>query len=106
MNLLGLVRRLLVISGLQMIAAITISVLTHDTWMVVSLVASVASVASGVIAAIAVLLLIVAGLRRLAANRPVVPRPDETILPHEQGLTGLHETSAAGPERNAVSDGL
>ena len=86
MRLLGLARRLLCASALLMIGGIAISVMTRDAWL---LVGHIAGVTSAVIAAIAVMIFSVAGLRHFAAKRPMPPSTDNAIDPHEQGLTGL-----------------
>jgi hypothetical protein len=83
---LNLARRLLCVSALMMISAIVISVMTHDAWL---LVGHVLGAASAVMAAIAVLVFVIVGLRQFAAGLPPRPPGEDTIAPFEQGLTGL-----------------
>jgi len=96
MSLLNLARRLLCASALIMIA---VSVMTHDAWL---LAGHIAGVASAVVAAVAVLAFVVAGLRRVAGALPPQPPGDVELAPYERGLTGL---AAADPARPLASDG-
>jgi hypothetical protein len=100
MSLLNLARRLLCASALIMIAAIAVSVMTHDAWL---LAGHIAGVASAVVAAVAVLAFVVAGLRRVAGALPPQPPGDIELAPYERGLTGLE--AAADPARPLASDG-
>lgn len=100
MRLLHWARRLLCVSALVMIAAIAISVMTHDAWLMAG---HIAGVASAVIAAVAVLAFAVAGLRRLAKALPRNPPAELELAPYEQGLTGLE--AAGDPARPPVADG-
>jgi hypothetical protein len=100
MSLLNLARRLLCASALIMIAAIAVSVMTHDAWL---LAGHIAGVASAVVAAVAVLAFVVAGLRRVAGALPPQPAGDIELAPYERGLTGLEP--AADPARPLASDG-
>lgn len=101
MNLLHQALRLLCASALIMIAAIALSVMTHDAWLTVG---HVAGAASALIAAVAVLALAVAGLRRLAQGLPQALPDEGEPAPHERGLTGLEP--AAGQGRPSGWDGL
>jgi hypothetical protein len=86
MKFLDLARRLLSASALLLLGGIAISVMTRDAWLVVG---HVAGMASAVMAAIAVMVLIIAGLRRTGAARPPKRPPEGGVDSHEQGLTGL-----------------
>jgi hypothetical protein len=100
-SVLALARRLLMISAAFMIGGIAISVMTSDAWLIVG---HVAGAASAIIAALAVMAFAVAGLRRVAADRPLTLGQAATIAPHEQGLTGLEP--AADPAPSSATDGL
>ena len=91
MTYLEVARRLLCCSALMMMGSFAINVVTRDAWW---LVGQIVAVASAVIAAIAVLIFLATGLRRLAALRPKTLPVDTGIAPHEQGLTGLEAPDA------------
>lgn len=100
MSLLHLARRLLCASGLIMIAAICVSVMTHDAWLMAG---HAAGVASAVVAAGAVLALVVAGLRGIAGTLPPPSPDDAELAPYKRRLTGLE--AETDPGRPWVSDG-
>jgi 4-amino-4-deoxy-L-arabinose transferase-like glycosyltransferase len=99
MRLVHLARRLLCASALIMIAAIAISVMTHDAWLMAG---HVAGVVSAVVAAVAVLAFALAGLRRVAKDLPQGPPADTALAPYEMGLTGLE--AAGDPAPRSASD--
>lgn len=100
MSLLHLARRLLCASALIMIGAIGVSVMTHDAWLMAG---HIAGVFSAVVAAVAVLAFVVAGLRRVAGTLPPRPPGHPEFAPYERGLTGLE--AEADPARPLASDG-
>jgi hypothetical protein len=97
MSLFHLARRLVCASVLIMIGATGVSVMTHDAWLMAG---HIAGVFSAVVAAVAVLAFVVAGLRRVAGTRPP-GRPESA--PYERGLTGLE--AGADRARPLASDG-
>jgi len=97
-KLLNLARRLLVGSAVLLIGGIVVSVVTHDAWL---LVGHVAGVVSAVIAAIAVLLLVMAGLGRVAAMRGPAPAVQTVLEPYERGLNGLDQAPSPGASPRA-----
>lgn len=99
MSLLHLARRLLCASALIMIAAIAVSVMTHDAWLMAG---HIAGVLSALIAAVALFAFVVAGLRGIGQTLPPRPPGDADLAPYEQGLTGLE---AAEPARSSALDG-
>lgn len=84
-SVLHLARRLFLTSALLLLGGVAISVMTRDEWLAL---AHAAGIVSAVIAALAVLLLLAAGLRRIGRARTTGPPPigDTT---HEQGQVGL-----------------
>lgn len=101
MTIGALARRLLIISAAFMIGGIAISVMTRDAWLIVG---HVAGAASAVIAAMAVLASLAAGLRRIAVDRPEATLSrTASIASHERGLTGLDP--ATEPARPSAVDG-
>lgn len=103
MSLLHLARRLLCVSALIMFAAIAVSVMTHDAWLTAG---HVAGMVSALIAAVAVLASVVAGLRGIARWRSPGRPDDGELAPYEQGLTGLDRAtdSARRSALDAPSD--
>lgn len=100
MSLLTWARRLLVASAMLLLTAIAVSVMTQDAWL---LAAHAVSAFSAVGAAIGVLLLLAAGLRK-AARQGGGRGGGVDILPHEMGLTGLVEAdSPSGRSGNLPS---
>lgn len=85
MRLLDLARRLLLTSALLLMGGIAISVMTRDEWLAV---AHATGLVSAVVAAIAVLLLLAAGLRRIGMRPRAHPLADKPVS-HEQGQVGL-----------------
>ena len=85
MSVLDLARRLFLTSALLLFGGIAISVVTRDEWLTI---AHAVGIVSAVVAALAVLLLLAAGLRRLGSARTpgVTPVGDTS---HEQGQVGL-----------------
>lgn len=84
MPALDLAKRLLSTSAVLLFGAIAISVVTRDEWLAL---AHAAGVVSAVIAALGVLLLIAAGLRKVAmATSP--PASAGASVDHEGGQTG------------------
>lgn len=100
MKLLRLALRLACLSALTMLGATAISVMTHDAWLRVG---HAAGVLSAVIAAGAVLILGVAGLRALAGGLPRREASEPVLEPYELGLTGLE--AAADPAWSSRADG-
>jgi len=84
MRALDLAKRLLSTSALLIFAALAISLMTRDSWLAM---AHAAGVAGAVAAALGVLLLIAAGLRRLGRARAEGPSP-EVLSDHERGQAG------------------
>ena len=101
MSLLIWARRLLVASALLLLMAVAVSVMTQDAWL---LAAHAVSAFSAVGAAIGVMLLLAAGLRR-AARRGGERVDGFDILPHEMGLTGLVEADSPSGRRGNLSSG-
>lgn len=84
MRALDLAKRLLASSAVLFFGAIAISVMTRDEWLAL---AHAAGIVSAVIAALGVLLLIAAGLRRVGlAASPAASA--EAPVDHEGGQTG------------------
>jgi len=92
MRIFDIVRRLLSAGALVLLAGLAISVVTHDAWIVVG---HAASVLAAIMAALAVMVLVVSGLRRFSRPSRLADKP--TIMPHELGLTGL-EAEAPGDQ--------
>lgn len=84
MRIFEIARRLLSTGALILLGGLAISIVTRDAWIVVG---HVTTVLAAVMAAVAVMVLAVSGLRRLA--RPSRPAVAHTMMPHELGLTGL-----------------
>lgn len=84
MPALDLAKRLLSTSAILFFGAIAISVMTRDEWLAI---AHAAGVVSAAIAAIGVLLLIAAGLRRIGMARTGRSEP-EGNRDHELGQSG------------------
>ena len=92
MKILDTARRLLSAGALVLLAGLAVSIMTHDAWL---LVGHVAGGLGAVMSAVAALVLLAAGLRRLA---PPSPKGDEeAIMPHERGLTDLEADARADP---------
>ena len=79
-----------------LLAAIAVSVMTHDAWLVA---AHAVSVFSAVGAAIGVLLILAAGLRRVAARTGDTRGLVGGVEPYELGQTGLTEKGGSGARR-------
>lgn len=82
--MLDLAKRLLSTSAILFFGAIAISVLTRDEWLAI---AHAAGIVSAVIAAIGVMLLLAAGLRRLGLSRHG-PASRHPVNDHELGQSG------------------
>lgn len=82
MGVLDLAKRLIAVSLILLFGAIAISVTTQDAWLVV---AHAAGIVSAVIAAIGVLLLSAAALRRLGLVRSQTAAVSDD---HERGQVG------------------
>jgi len=85
MSALDLARRLFLTSALLLFGGVAISIVTQDEWLAI---AHAAGIVAAVVAALAVLLLLAAGLRRIGRARPPgATSPADTA--HEQGQVGL-----------------
>lgn len=85
MSALDLARRLFLTSAVLLFGGVAISVVTRDEWLAI---AHAVSVVAAVVAALAVLLLLAAGLRRIGRTRAAGATADGDIS-HEQGQLGL-----------------
>jgi hypothetical protein len=84
MPALDLAKRLLSTSAILFFGAIAISVMTRDEWLAI---AHAAGIVSAVIAAIGVLLLMAAGLRRIGLAKTGRSEPDGS-QEHKLGQSG------------------
>lgn len=87
MRALDLARRLIASSAILVFGAIAISVMTRDEWRAV---AHALGIVGAVVAALGVLLLFAAGLRRWGAQRPRTPEAGG-VQDHELGQAGWDE---------------
>lgn len=85
MSALDLARRLFLTSALLLFGGVAISVITRDEWLTI---AHAVSVVAAVVAALAVLLLLAAGLRRIGRTRAAGATSDGDTA-HESGQVGL-----------------
>lgn len=82
MSLLRAALRLLFGGAVLLLGGVAVSVMTRDAWLIVG---HVASVLSAVITALAVLLLVAAGIRRLASP----PCSDAAKRDDQRGMDGV-----------------
>jgi hypothetical protein len=85
LSVLELARRLFFTSALLLFGGVAISVITRDQWLTI---AHAVSLVAAVVAALAVLLLLVEGLRRIGATRAEGVTSDGDTS-HKQGQVGL-----------------